>query len=154
MANNETNDYNLGNNDENWEDIFDNDDVLLDIDANTLLIHRYLTDDNFTKRLRWAGIYLHTKVFCLSVTLNQYHFFLHSKYVFERLDSEHEKRFHYFTEIQLYTRFHIIPTLRAILLNGRSARYYIWLAGIRIDQRGKKEIAREIDYRVFFFHND
>ena len=52
MANNETNDYNLGNNDENWEDIFDNDDVLLDIDANTLLIHRYLTDDNFTKRLR------------------------------------------------------------------------------------------------------
>ena len=42
----------MDNNENNWEDMFDDDDLLSNINENTLLIHRYLSDDLFTGRLR------------------------------------------------------------------------------------------------------
>ena len=77
------------------------DDILNDINPNTLRISRHLTDDLFVGRL--------------------------TKWVFQREPQQDQIRLDYSTEIAFYIRFHILPLLREILY-GKEDRYYIWLA--------------------------
>ena len=79
----------------------DLEDIINDVDPNLLQIERFLTDDLFVGRL--------------------------SKYVFKRAQFQEHVRLTYSTEITLYIRHHILPTLREILI-GKDSRFYIWLA--------------------------
>ena len=77
------------------------DDVLNDINPDTLLIKRTRTDDTFVGRL--------------------------SKFVFQRLPSHENVFLTPHQEIAIYMRYHILPLLREILY-GRTDRFFIWQA--------------------------
>ena len=77
------------------------DDVLSEINPDTLLIQRTRTDDTFVGRL--------------------------SKYVFQRLPSQDHILLTHHQEIAIYMRYHILPLLREILYDGTD-RFFIWQA--------------------------
>ena len=77
------------------------DDVLNDINPDTLLIQRTRTDDTFVGRL--------------------------SKFVFQRLPSHENIFLTPHQEIAIYIRYHILPLLREILYD-RTDRFFIWQA--------------------------